>query len=128
MTLDPRGKLAAVKRKSRRQKLKIIVSPDISARKQLVKHTLGGRKIVIANVSDLNVRADNRIVQACKISLPRLKLTVDENGKPARAGIGNAKHISPDRGKILNALTEGEIEKLKISAEKLKSVISQIQY
>lgn len=32
------------------------------------------------------------------------------------------------RGKILNALTEGEIEKLKISAEKLKSVISQIQY
>ena len=32
------------------------------------------------------------------------------------------------RGKILNTLTEGEIEKLKISAEKLKSVINQIQF
>ena len=32
------------------------------------------------------------------------------------------------RGKILNPLTEEETAKLKISAEKLRSVIDQIQY
>ena len=32
------------------------------------------------------------------------------------------------RGKVLNPLTEGEIAKLRLSAEKLKSVINQIQY
>ena len=32
------------------------------------------------------------------------------------------------RGKILNTLTEEEMAKLKVSADKLKSVIDQIQY
>ena len=35
--------------------------------------------------------------------------------------------IMPVRGKILNQLTDGEIDKLRASAEKLKEVIRQVE-
>ena len=35
--------------------------------------------------------------------------------------------IMPVRGKILNQLTDGEVDKLRASADKLKEVIHQVE-